>query len=161
MGERRGESFSGRMRSITNQMHYHHGTSTVSHKDKPLTHDEKIEQEMKEEKPNDQVQGVSGEPIKEEKIQFVLQEEMTKYQNTNVFTTEASKKLCEEMKTRLKCISQGRYKYIVHVTSGTCKKQGVRVVSSCLWEVHTDGSYSVQFKGNGHFTVVTAYVTHI
>ena len=158
MEKDRSESFASRARAITNQMHYHHGTYTVSHKDTPLTPDERIEQEMKDTNPNPLIH---GEPIKQSQLKLIMEEELEKYESNNIFDTEASKTLCDDIKTRLKQITQSRYKFIVHVTSGNCVNQGLRVVSSCLWETNQDRTYSVQCRSNKHFTVVTAYLTSV
>jgi len=39
-----------------------------------------------------------------------------------------------------------RYKYVVQVTLGEVKKQGVRIASRCLWDTNNDNHSSYSFK---------------
>ena len=43
-------------------------------------------------------------------------------------------------------LALSRYKYVVQVTLGEVKKQGVRVASRCLWDTDNDNYSSYSFK---------------
>ena len=58
-----------------------------------------------------------------------------------------SKTIADTIRTRVKAeLNVSRYKFVVQVTIGQLKDQGVRITSRCLWDTQTDNYASVDYK---------------
>ena len=52
-------------------------------------------------------------------------------------------------------------RYVVQVSIGEQKGQGVRVVNRCFWDSETDNVTSVTFKNDAIFCLVTAFGAYV
>ena len=53
------------------------------------------------------------------------------------------------------------FRYVVQVSIGEQKGQGVRVVNRCFWDSETDNVTSVTFKNDAIFCLVTAFGAYV
>mmetsp|Transcript_71787 Transcript_71787/g.83450 ORF Transcript_71787/g.83450 Transcript_71787/m.83450 type:complete len:138 (-) Transcript_71787:151-564(-) len=81
------------------------------------------------------------------------------YQADSVMIT--SKEIAEDIKQKLKLLNLPRYKYIVQVTIGEQKGQGVRVGSKCFWDFDTDYCTFETYLTDSLFVLVTVYAIYL
>lgn len=67
------------------------------------------------------------------------------------------KNLSTNIKDKLKNLKLDRYKYIVQVSIGEKKGQGVRMVNRCFWDSETDNTLVETFLMDKLFCTVTIY----
>lgn len=84
---------------------------------------------------------------------------MTSDKLKNEDLATANKKICDEVKARLKDPSANikRYKVLVHCLIGDKKGQGIRMGNKCLWDTNTDSFVSAFFENEQIFATVTAF----
>ena len=69
-----------------------------------------------------------------------------------------SKDLSMEIKNNIKdVLALERYKYIVQVSIGEKKGQGVRIVNRCFWDFETDNVVSETYYNDAIYCLVNAY----
>lgn len=68
--------------------------------------------------------------------------------------------LTDLIKGRVKELGFPRYKYIVTVTLGQDCKQGIQLVSRCLWNKDTDRYAEAYYEKDGLFAVATVYAIY-
>ena len=68
-----------------------------------------------------------------------------------------TKQLSDTVRDRLRDLGKDRYKFIVQVTLGEQRTEGVHCGCRCLWDEDTDSYASSTFKNDELFCVVTAY----
>ena len=68
-----------------------------------------------------------------------------------------TKLISNDVRDKLKELALPRYKYMVHVTLGEQRTEGVHVGTRCLWDADTDNYASVTFTNDSIFCVATAY----
>lgn len=69
------------------------------------------------------------------------------------FCKEATVKMTEEIKERVKKLCYPRYKFICHVLVGDINQQGVKIVSRCAWDSAVDSFAQYEFR-NCYFYAV-------
>ncbi len=72
-----------------------------------------------------------------------------------------SKTIAESVKDKLKELNLPRYKYIVQVSIGEQKGQGVRVGCKCFWDFDTDHCASETFVNDSIFCLCTVYAVYL
>ena len=72
-----------------------------------------------------------------------------------------SKTIAENVKDKLKELNLPRYKYIVQVSIGEQKGQGVRVGSKCFWDFDTYHCASESFVNDSVFCLCTVYAVYL
>jgi len=70
---------------------------------------------------------------------------------------EWTKEISDGVRDRLRDLGAERYKYIVQVTLGEQRTEGVHCGCRCLWDADTDNYASNTFKNDSIFCVVSAY----
>lgn len=68
--------------------------------------------------------------------------------------------LTDLIKCRVKELCFPRYKYVVTVTLGEDRKQGLQLVSRGLWNKDTDRYAEAYYEGDGIFAVATCYAVY-
>ena len=91
----------------------------------------------------------------EEKYKALIQT----YQPENI--QNLSKDIAEDIKQKLKQLNLPRYKYIVQVTIGEQKGQGVRIGSKCFWDFDTDYCTFETYLTDSLFVLVTVYAVYL
>lgn len=79
----------------------------------------------------------------------------------NDTASNCCKTLSSKIKDRLKSLQLDRYKYVVQVSVGEKKGQGVRVVNRCFWDSETDNMVVETFMNDKIFCTVTVYGVYI
>lgn len=72
-----------------------------------------------------------------------------------------SKDIADTVKTRLKEMNKGRYKYIVQAILGQQKGQGVQAGTRCFWDYETDAVAFEQYVSDNIFCLVTVYGVYL
>ncbi len=72
-----------------------------------------------------------------------------------------SKTIAEQVKDKLKELNLPRYKYIVQVSIGEQKGQGVRVGCKCFWDFDTDHCATETFINDSIFCLCTVYAVYL
>jgi hypothetical protein len=82
---------------------------------------------------------------------------MEKYKHDDVIN--ANKKICDEIKTKLKDPQTNlkRYKFLVHCIIGEKKGQGIKFGSKCFWDPNNDSMVSANFENENLYAIVTAF----
>jgi len=76
----------------------------------------------------------------------IVDETLTDKEWNNEDETRWTVEITERIKQACKDLGLKRYKYVVQVTLGEVKKQGVRIASRCLWDTNNDNHSSYSFK---------------
>ncbi|KAJ3099975.1 Tctex1 domain-containing protein 3 [Phlyctochytrium planicorne] len=79
-------------------------------------------------------------------VEEILAANLTKMKYDAEKVQEVSLKIANETLAALKKLEFERYKYVVEVSIGEFKAQGVRVASRALWDTATDSFASASFK---------------
>lgn len=97
-----------------------------------------------------------------EMIQEILNLTLKQQKAYNPDTAQTlSKTIAENVKDKLKELNLPRYKYIVQVTIGEQKGQGVRVGCKCFWDFDTDHCASETFVSDSIFCLCTVYAVYL
>jgi hydrogenase maturation factor HypE len=97
-----------------------------------------------------------------EMIQEVLNQNLKNQKTYNPDSAQSlSKSIAESVKDKLKELNLPRYKYIVQVSIGEQKGQGVRVGCKCFWDFDTDHCASETFVNDGIFCLCTVYAVYL
>ena len=70
---------------------------------------------------------------------------------------ETTKKIADEIRTRLKEQDLPRYKYMVQVVIGEQRGEGVRMGCRTFWDPDTDAYANATYVNDNLFCVATAY----
>ncbi len=102
------------------------------------------------------------EKFRPTKVRQIIKDLMNKeLQDIKEFDNETASNCCKQLssriKDRLKNLKLDRYKYIVQVSVGEKKGQGVRVVNRCFWDSETDNMVVEYFMNEKLFCTVTVY----
>ncbi|KAJ3215925.1 hypothetical protein HDU67_010156 [Dinochytrium kinnereticum] len=73
---------------------------------------------------------------------------------------DLSIKIANEALVALKKLEFERYKYVVEVTIGEFKAQGIRVASRALWDTATDSFASASFKNGSLFAIALVFACY-
>ncbi|KAF6026656.1 TCTEX1D2 [Bugula neritina] len=95
--------------------------------------------------------------IVKEVIHNVLQERLTGVSYNQEESTELSKQLGDEIKSKLKEVGYDRYKFVVQVVLGEQKGEGVKMAARCYWDSDTDNYAQDMFMSDSFFCVATAF----
>ena len=74
---------------------------------------------------------------------------------------ESTKKLSDSIRNKLKELGHTRYKFIVQVSIGERREQGVRSGTRCFWDAGTDVQATENFVNDNIFASATAYCCYI
>ncbi len=72
-----------------------------------------------------------------------------------------SRDIADVIKNKLKDLGLPRYKYIVQVTIGQQKGQGVRIGGKCFWDFDTDYCATETFQNDFIFCLVNVYGVYL
>ena len=150
------------------------GTFCISHNDEPVTFDEDYDiftnnkqtiPTIKKESilsAKDEDINVTADTIGVKNLHRIIEDEVGKLEISNHIPNVVScLKLCDQIKDRVKRLPSTRYKYIVHITTGDCSNQDLRVTSRCMWDDKTDRVCSLQFSNYNKFLVVNVYALYV
>ncbi|KAJ3195391.1 Tctex1 domain-containing protein 3 [Irineochytrium annulatum] len=73
---------------------------------------------------------------------------------------DISMKLANEILAAIKKLEYDRYKFVVDITIGEFKGQGIRVASRCLWDTSTDSFASASFRNGTLFAVAIVFACY-
>ncbi|KAL3899688.1 MAG: hypothetical protein SGCHY_001862 [Lobulomycetales sp.] len=79
-------------------------------------------------------------------VDQLLEDRLKGVQYDPVATPELAKTIANEILQDIKKLGIERYKYVVDVTLGEYKGQGVRIASRCVWDTSTDSYASSSFR---------------
>eukprot|EP00842_Homolaphlyctis_polyrhiza_P000683 jgi/Hompol1/1615/HPOL_002727-RA len=68
-----------------------------------------------------------------------------------------TREIADEIKNKLKELDLPRYKYIVHVSMGEMRGEGIRIGARCFWDADTDNIAQDAFMNDSLFCVAVAY----
>lgn len=74
---------------------------------------------------------------------------------------ESARALADTIRSRLTSLNYDRYKYVVTVTIGERREQGVRTGSRCFWDVGTDNQANETFLNDNIFCTAAAYAIYL
>ncbi|XP_048246840.1 dynein light chain Tctex-type protein 2B-like isoform X2 [Haliotis cracherodii] len=92
-----------------------------------------------------------------EMIHVVLSEHLTGKVYNSEETTELTKTISDEIKTKLKDLGYDRYKFIVQVVIGEQRGEGVKMACRCFWDSDTDNYAQDIFMNDSIFCVAAAF----
>ncbi|XP_067669145.1 dynein light chain Tctex-type protein 2B-like isoform X2 [Haliotis asinina] len=92
-----------------------------------------------------------------EMIHVVLAEHLTGKVYNSEETTELTKTISDEIKTKLKELGYDRYKFIVQVVIGEQRGEGVKMACRCFWDSDTDNYAQDIFMNDSIFCVAAAF----
>ena len=72
-----------------------------------------------------------------------------------------TKDIAESVKWKLKELNLPRYKYIVQVTIGEQRGQGIRAGCKCFWDFDTDYVASESYINDSLFCLVTVFAVYL
>lgn len=72
-----------------------------------------------------------------------------------------TKRISDEIRTRLKEMNLPRYKFMVQVVLGEMRLEGVRMGCRTFWDNDTDAHVSSSFVNDSLFCVATAYAAYL
>ena len=75
--------------------------------------------------------------------------------------TVQTKKICDDIRNKLKEQNLPRYKYMVQVVIGQQRGEGVRMGCRTFWDADTDAYASETFINDSLFCVATAYAVYL
>ncbi|KAK9840923.1 hypothetical protein WJX81_000680 [Elliptochloris bilobata] len=93
-------------------------------------------------------------------IRQALQERMEGGRYDPVKGAQQAKQLADDVRERVKALGFERHKLVVMVTLGQKQGQGQRVVSRCLWDMHTDGWASEVIESETVFCTCQVYALY-
>ena len=79
----------------------------------------------------------------------------------NTFRSQQTKRLADDINTKLQELRLPRYKYMVQVVLGEMRGQGVQMGHRCFWDSSTDNFVSEKFMNDSIFCVATAYGVYL
>ncbi|XP_046573131.1 dynein light chain Tctex-type protein 2B-like isoform X1 [Haliotis rubra] len=92
-----------------------------------------------------------------EMIHVVLAEHLTGKVYNSEETTELTKTISDDIKTKLKDLGYDRYKFIVQVVIGEQRGEGVKMACRCFWDSDTDNYAQDIFMNDSIFCVAAAF----
>ena len=75
--------------------------------------------------------------------------------------SQQTKRLADDINTKLQELGLPRYKYMVQVVLGEMRGQGVQMGHRCFWDSSTDNFVSEKFMNDSIFCVATAYGVYL
>jgi tctex1 domain-containing protein 2 len=94
-------------------------------------------------------------------LKNALDEELTGRKYDHEECGESTKKLADSIRDKLKALGHSRYKFIVQVSIGERREQGVKSGSRCFWDAGTDCQATENFINDNMFASATAYCCYI
>jgi tctex1 domain-containing protein 2 len=112
-----------------------------------------------------QIKPKQREKFKPAKTKEILQEIMSNTLKDKTYShdkaQEFSRFIADDVKSRLKNMNLPRYKFLVQVTVGEQKGQGVRVGTKCFWDYDTDYCTSEVFQNDSLFCLCVVYAVYL
>ena len=110
-------------------------------------------------KPNEKFRPPKVRPLVKSLIsQAMADMNLKEFDNEQAHNT--CKNLSSTIKDRLKLSKLDRYKFVVQVSIGEKKGQGVRMVNRCFWDAETDNMIVETFMNDKLFCTVTVYAVY-
>jgi len=72
-------------------------------------------------------------------------------------TSQWTKEIADEIKGRLKALELDRYKFVVQVTIGEQRGEGVKMGARCFWDEQSDAYAQDVFTNDSLFAVAAAF----
>jgi hypothetical protein len=94
-------------------------------------------------------------------LQDIMKRELADKPYSQEKAQEYSRKIADDVKSKLKLMSLPRYKFIVQVTVGESKGQGIRVGSKCFWDFDTDYCSSEVYQNDSLFCLCVVYAVYL
>ena len=115
--------------------------------------------------PEYQTKPKQKEKFKPGKSKELIKEILQSKLKTAVYQPEAiqtiTKDIAESVKWKLKELNLPRYKYIVQVTIGEQRGQGIRAGCKCFWDFDTDYVASESYINDSLFCIVTVFAVYL
>jgi len=92
-----------------------------------------------------------------EMIHHTLIEELTGVSYDAEEATELSKRISDTLKSKLKDLEYGRYKFLVQVVIGEQRGEGVKMGCRCFWDSDTDNYAQDIYMNDSLFCVAAAF----
>ena len=96
-----------------------------------------------------------------ETLKATLEEELSGRKYDHEECGSACKKLSDTIRDKLKALGHSRYKFMVQVSIGERREQGVRSGTRCFWDASTDVQATENFVNDYIFASATAYCCYI
>ena len=126
---------------------------------KDTKNEEVVELHKIKPKPNEKFRPPKVRPLVKTLIaQAMTEMNMKDFDNDIAHST--CKNLSSTIKDRLKLSKLDRYKFVVQVSIGEKKGQGVRMVNRCFWDAETDNMIVETFMNDKIFCTVTVYAIY-
>ncbi|KAJ3190419.1 Tctex1 domain-containing protein 3 [Gaertneriomyces sp. JEL0708] len=87
----------------------------------------------------------------------ILKSRLTKTKYSYDTVPELTQSISNEIMAAVKKLDYDRYKFVVDVTIGEFKGQGIRVASRAIWDTATDSYVSASFKNATLFAVAMVF----
>ncbi|KAI9013251.1 Tctex-1 family-domain-containing protein [Gaertneriomyces semiglobifer] len=87
----------------------------------------------------------------------ILKSRLTKTKYSYDTVPELTQSISNEIMAAVKKLEYDRYKFVVDVTIGEFKGQGIRVASRAIWDTATDSYVSASFKNATLFAVAMVF----
>ena len=94
-------------------------------------------------------------------LKATLEEELSGKKYDHDECGGACKKLSDTIRDKLKALGHSRYKFMIQVTIGERREQGVRSGTRCFWDASTDVQATENFVNDFIFASATAYCCYI
>ena len=129
---------------------------------KSHSNSEKKEGKMEEQTKLHKIKPESNEKFRPAKVRGIIKSQLQQTLSVvkeydNEQCSNICKTLSSHIKEKLKNQRLERYKYIVQVSIGEKKGQGVRMVNRCFWDSETDNMVVETFVTDKIFCTVTVY----
>eukprot|EP00002_Diphylleia_rotans_P013545 TRINITY_DN2645_c0_g1_i5.p1 TRINITY_DN2645_c0_g1~~TRINITY_DN2645_c0_g1_i5.p1 ORF type:complete len:130 (-),score=26.32 TRINITY_DN2645_c0_g1_i5:153-542(-) len=96
-----------------------------------------------------------------ETIRAVLNEKLNGLQYHPEHTSQWTREISDEIKTRLKDLQLERYKFVVQVVIGEQRGEGVRMACRCFWDPDTDNYAQEVYTNETLFCVAAAFGVYL
>jgi len=93
-------------------------------------------------------------------IQQVLETSLAEQKYDPDFCKEATIKMTEEIKERVKRLCYPRYKFVCHVIVGDVNQQDVKVVSRCVWDSAVDRFAQHEYRNYHLYAIGIVYAIY-
>lgn len=135
-------------------------TEDSSHRSQ--SNSEKKEVKIEETPEMHKIKPKPNEKFKPMRVREIIKAMMVQYASElKEYDSEAAQNCCKTLssniKDRLKGQKLDRYKYVVQVSVGEKKGQGVRMSNRCFWDSETDNMVVETFTNDKIFCTVTVY----
>eukprot|EP00126_Sphaerothecum_destruens_P008042 Sdes_comp20069_c0_seq1m12968 len=90
-------------------------------------------------------------------IQKILQEKLTDLVYNSEDVANLTRDLTDEIRNFVEALGYERYKYLVQVTLGEKRGEGVKMCAKCFWDSDTDNHVQATFMNESIFCVAAVF----